>query len=868
MTLLNSRWQRWTLAVAASAVVLVGGYYGARHYAWPAVKAWRIARMNRDAQAFLDRKDLPNALLAARKSLQASSVNIPAWRICALASKARELPEAIYYQENLVRLEPTKANYVELLRLTLRFQEVGRALDALKTVPPAARDDPGFHQLAAQVYLRARQPLMAKYHLMALLQLRPGDWEAEMDLAEVELAADPDRKDAALRDRVLALADRPGGGARPLALLLRENLATRRVPGTAELVRRLELQAGLDVPQQLLVIEGLSLLADPAAVAMLGRLKAVVAAQPRAVTQVMESLVRLDLAEQVPRWFALLPEETRKDEDVQRTLGETLLRLRDWPALEAHLRRLVWKRDDYLRQALLAYAFRAEGRSAEFAEAWKFAVLSAGTDVHQTNALLTRVDEWKWVTERYALIWKLFAHVPTNESVQRVLVAWEQRQGNTANLNRLFARLMEVEPRNDTVRNNFAYTSLLLDSNLAEAGLIARALVEADPKNPFYATTYALALFKQGHANEALARIDALSAADRSEPKRVLLRSLFLSGTGQAAAAADLLNGVSLPLLLPEERRLAEGAAEEISRLDRIKGNRSRLLAFHENAGEGGGRVGWLPLVADATRRAATTDMQLADSLYATAAWPELEELLRPANWKGEDHLRMALLAYALRERSEWLRSQDAWRQALALADRDSARVQDLRSLVTQWKWPAERLETLNLVFERNPTDRLLCTELLQVYREARRTSEMVRVLGLYLNTTAELSDEAVVHAYYSLLVDSNVAHAHVVARNAFETAPTDALRRQVYAFSLWKQERNSEARALLAGIKPGAEASLAPVALIRALVLMDLGFLDEGLQSLVGFNPASALPEEVALAGRVSSRLPALTVVARPVHP
>ena len=865
MKIFDQVWKRRVLAGVAVAALLAGGYYGARHYAWPAVKSWRIGRMNRDARAYLDRGDLANALLVARKSLQASNLNPEAWRIGAAASKARQLPEAVYYQENLVRLEATKENYLELIRLTWRFQELGYALEALKTVPPAAGLEPEFHQLAAQIYRRAGQPLKARFHLVTLIGLQPGNFAAQLDLAEFELAADPDRKDPGLRDRIRALATQPGVGPRALTLLLRENVSARLVPGTAELARELSHALDLDFPQKVLVAEAAFLLGEPGAESRLAALQAAAEARPENVVLVMESLDRLGSPGKALPWYVILPEATRKDEAVQRSVAEILFGQRQWPELESLLRAVTWKRNEYLRQALLAHAYRAEGRSADFAEAWKLAVIAASTDIRQANALLARVDQWKWITERYAVIWKLFALVPANESVRKVLTVWEQRQGNTVNLNRLFARIVEVDPADNAARNNFAYTSLLLESNLARAGLMAQELATAEPRNPYFATTYALALFRQGHAAEALARIDALSAAERSEPRRLLLRAVFLAGAGQAAPAAELLNGVTLPQMLPEEKRLAENAAAEIVRLDRLLGNRSRLLAFREATGPESGRVGWLALVAAPRRAAATTDMQLADSLYATAAWPDLYELLHRANWKAAEDLRFALLAFVLRQRGEGPRSQEVWRQALATADRDTARVQDLRALVTQWQWAPERLETLNVIFERNPTDRLLLTELLQNYREARRTADLVRVLGTFVDGTAELTDEAVVHAYYSLLLDSNVAHAHVVARNAFETTPADPLRRQVYAFSLWKQKRNSEARALLAGLKPGTDSRLVPLALIHGVVMAELGFLDDSRTSLAQFDLANALPEERILAERAASRLPTLTVVAQP---
>jgi len=632
--------------------------------------------------------------------------------------------------------------------------------------------------------------------------------------------------------------------------------------GTAELVRRLQLVPDLDVSERLLVIQGLFLLGRPVAPQLLGQLQVEVQAKPADVARVIEFLIRTGLAEKVQPWFLTLQATTRENEDVQHMVAEALLRLHDAPALEKFLHGGNWPKREYLREALLAHAYRDEGRSADFAEAWKMALIGVGSDLRKTVALLARVDEWRWVTERHEVVWKLFALVPTNESVQQILIVWERHQGNTANLNRLFARIVEVSPRDNIARNNLAYTSLLLDSNVARAGLIAADLADTYPKNSYFATTYALALYKQGHVAEALAHLDALSASDRVMPERMLFRALCLAALGQAAPAADLLNGVALTGMLPEEKHLADGVMAEIVRLDRVQGNRSRLLAFGQIQEQHADGAGWLALVAVGTRNSATTDMKLADSLYAVPDWDGLQELLRSTSWKDEDYLRAALLAYVFRQHGDLEQSQEEWQKALAIADQNMARLQDLRALVTQWKWAPERLETLNLIFERNPSDRILLAELLENYRETRRTPELMRVLGLYLANTSETSDisgttdEAVAHAYYSLLLDTNMAHAHVVASNAFAAAPANVVRRMVYVFSLWKQHRAAEAMPLLSSVKTDATADLVPISLLRAAIQAQLGVTDGARASLARFNAESALPEEVVLADRISIQL------------
>ncbi len=355
---------------------------------------------------------------------------------------------------------------------------------------------------------------------------------------------------------------------------------------------------------------------------------------------------------------------------------------------------------------------------------------------------------------------------------------------------------------------------------------------------------------------EALAQLDTLKVSERAEPTRMLIRAMCLAALGRAEPASDLINGVVQRGMLPEEKRLADGVMAEVARLDRMQGNRSRLLAYHQT--QGSGATGWLALVAAKTRSSATTDMQLADSLYAAPDWKGLEELLRSTKWKEADYLRSALMAYVLRQRGALLDSSEEWQRTLALADRNTARLQNLRALVTEWKWTPERLETVNLIFTYNPGDQLLLAELLHAYREAGKTSDLYRVLTLFVGDNPDPTDAAVAQAYYSLLLDTNVAHAHVVARNAFEAVPGDPVRRAVYAFSLWKQRRVAEAMPLLAGMQPGAKSDLVSIPLVRATIQAQMGARAEAQASLAQFKADAALPEEVALASKVSSQLSA----------
>ncbi len=865
MTSTTQRWFFWSLGAVLGLALLVGGYYGVRHRAWPAYKERRVQDLNDKARAYYEAGDHANAVVFARKSLQSTTVNPEAWAIAAAACKARDQRAAIGYQDNLLHIQPTKENHLEFIRLCLQFNAPPLARDSISAIATEAADDPEYHELAAEVFTKLGETFSARSHLERLTALRTDHDVARLDLAELELNEDPERAKPGIRDTIRSFADHPELGTRALTLLLRENVNLGLTEGTPELVAKLRKRSDLRVAERVLLLEALHLTGHPDADNLLPSIQMEVAGKPDDAVRVLDLLVRTGRAAEARPWFVNLPPETRRDDNVQRAMADALLSLEDFNVLETHLRGAHWPRNEHLRQAYLARVLRAGRRHVEFNEAWRLAIIATGSDLKKTTDLLGLAESWYWTDERYDVIWKLFNLVPQNETVQRALINRAQRLGNTDDLHRIFSRLVQLTPDDPVIRNNFAYTSLLLDTNRDQAVQVAADLAASDPENPFYATTHAFALYKQGRSEEALAIMNRLSPSALSVPQRMLFHSLFLAATGDAAESTELINGVVRRDLLPEERRLAEFTIRTIARLDRERGVRTRLALNRLHPDDPDLKPGWLQLLALETREAATPEMQLADTLYSEGDWPALKDHLGAARWQERDHLRSALLAYTYRQQEQFPRSLGSWRQALSLARRDPTRINDLRSLATHWEWADERIETLNLLFEGDTANRDILAELTRHYRQARRTTDLVRVLGLHVALTSDTTPEATEHAYYSLLTDSHLSRAHVVAQNAYNAAPNDPRRRLVYAFSLWKQERTAEALPLLADIPPQTVVDPVPGALLQALIQSQVGDFEDARDSLAHFNADSALPEETKLASQVAASLAHFTFAKAP---
>lgn len=849
-----SRLRRWLIILAIVVVALPAGYYVARHQLWPAYKSWREDKLERMTKDFMAKGDFDNALLTARQALRKNQRSIAHWKLAAAAAKAKGSTDVIYYQRNVAQLDHSLKSQLELLQLALKFGAYRDALDCIENVSPEGAKSVEFHRLAAQTYLTLGRPVPAKVQLNSLLSLEPGDQKARLDLAELEMSEDPEGKNPALRQEVLKLAQTPELRTRVLETLLKDAIQRQDTPVAVDLALKLKAQPQLESEQRVLVLSGLALANDNRDDEYRQQLQKELSNDPKAVVALANFYRRSGSPVEARHWFDSLTSEIRNDPRVQEAIASAFLEWKDWTRADQVLASGQWKEREFMRHAFTAYSARKNGRTADAGSAWRLAVIQAGDSTRATSELLALVARWGWQTEQYDLVWKLFALMPRNESISRQLIAWEYQQGHTANLNRIYARLMEFSADDRMLKNNFAYSSLLLDANLSKAYEVARLNQQAEPENPYYITTQAFALYKQNRADAALALIETLRPSALSTPERTMFRALFRASSGDASGAADLIEGIKTSGFLPEERRLLARAGTEVARLDRERGESLRLHAL-DAGGEIDRSKGWLKILPEIAKANPTIEMQTTDSLYAMGDLRGLGTELRKGAWGEREHLRYALIAYVARGRGDEPSSRSYWRSALGSAVGSAAKLNNLAELAAAWKWRNEQMAVVAKVFEIDPSNGDAFTELMSFYRSEGRTAELVAVLNAYLSTNPRDQDRICDLAYYSMLSGLNVARAYVTAHDSYRAAPQDPTRRLVYAFALWKQRRPQEAWELLEEMRT-EQKDLVPAALLRAAVLADMERRADAADALKAFDATKALPEEASLAAVVASKL------------
>jgi predicted Zn-dependent protease len=440
--------------------------------------------------------------------------------------------------------------------------------------------------------------------------------------------------------------------------------------------------------------------------------------------------------------------------------------------------------------------------------------------------------------------------MPTNAAVHQFLVAREYHDGKTANLNKIYARLMEANPSDEAARNNFAYTSLLLDTNPGRAQTIARELFQKHPENVSFRTTYTLALHKQGQDREALALIQQLDITSRMAPVPKLHEAVYAAAVGNIDQASLLLPDLANAELLPEQRQLAGIANLTVARQQRTQTHTTDLAATGPGPSSGEGWLSALP-----NRQAeATTGFKLSDSYLQDRNFAKLRQLLKEEQWSQNDHLRYALLTFAVKEDPRGESARVPWRQALGVAGRDVVRLHDLEVLAKKWAWTEEQMEVSGKIFEREASNTTRLGELLDYYRSNARTADMARVLWLYVDQTNATDSEAAWCVYYSLLCGTNVSPAQTLAVRVYDKAPQNPRHRVAYAFALLHQQRFAEVLKLVQDIDALGVSGM-QVSLVEASALLELGRKEEAINILKKFTPVNAVPEEINFAATLFRR-------------
>jgi hypothetical protein len=207
--------------------------------------------------------------------------------------------------------------------------------------------------------------------------------------------------------------------------------------------------------------------------------------------------------------------------------------------------------------ALAALAWDHIGISQVAEGNWLSAVNEAGNRLGALAQLLNLAEKWKLPHQQEKLLEHITEQFPRERWAQHSLEPLYVAEGNTAGLNRLYARSFPLFTNDAALENNLAYTSLLLKTNVAQASQWAGQVYASQTNDAVVAATYAFALHLQGHNGDGLAVLEKLNDQDLRRPDIALFYGTLLAAAGRTNDAAPFLAiAQKKTQWLPEERRL------------------------------------------------------------------------------------------------------------------------------------------------------------------------------------------------------------------------------------------------------------------------------------------------------------------------
>jgi tetratricopeptide (TPR) repeat protein len=533
--------------------------------AYRAHKEKRFAAIARDALA---KRDYRKALLAAQQALAINSSNLVACRVMAdMADDARS-PHAIAFRRRMAQIAPTLENRIVLASCALRYEPppFPLASQTLKEIAAdnAAQTSVSFHVVAAQLALKQNRMAQAEAHFEQAIQLEPTNELHRLNLAVMRLESNDSAVSAKAEAELKRLKETEPWKVHALRALSVHSSARRKF-ADAEAYSNLLLQSTNAVFGDKL--DHLSILHRANSAALNPFLETI---QRQAATNVLAAsglvtrMANIGLADDAIVWVKSLPASMQNEMPLPMSVSDCYGKAGRWRDLESFLIARQWREQDFLRKGLLALAVRQQKETTVAAIYWNDAVGLASDRSEAIATLAQLASNWGWTNETELLLWRAARQFPREawpaESLQRSYV----RLRNTPRLFEVNTLLLERDPTNAVVQNNWATLAFLLRTNLTKAHQLAREVYERNTNHFGFVSTYAWSLHLQGRTAEGLKIIETLKPVELEDPAVASYYGVMLAASGQREKAQRYFARAETAPILPEELKLIADARKQL----------------------------------------------------------------------------------------------------------------------------------------------------------------------------------------------------------------------------------------------------------------------------------------------------------------
>ena len=551
------------IAVFVLALLMSGGWLGL-----PVYRAHKEKRFAAQAQSAWAQKEHRKALLSARQALVLNSNNLVATRVMADLAELSRSPQAIVWRRRIAELDPSLENQAALTLCALRYEPppfamASRLFKDLAALDGASNAMP-VQMVGAQLALKQNRIADAEKHFEQAIRLEPTNDLHRLNLAVVRLESKDTAVSARAHNELERLQLVPPWNELALRSLVVHH-ANRKQFTEAERYSAILLRATnatfSDTLEHLTILHGAK---SPGFDQFFETTRRAAATNSLHASDLVTRLTALGLAAEAIVWTKTLPPSVQNELPLPVAVADSYVATRQWREMEQALIKQQWRDREFLRKALLAYAVRMQQVETVAMTHWAEAVSLASERPELTLMLAQLCSNWRWTNETETLLWRAARQFPQERWPLESLQGNYARLGRTSGLFEVFSFILERQPTNAVVQNNWANLAFLLQTNVAKAHQLARQVYERDTNNFAFVSTYAWSLHLQGNTREALDIIETLESSKLEHPSVASYYGALLAAAGQGDKARHYLAKAETAPILPEELNLITAARKQL----------------------------------------------------------------------------------------------------------------------------------------------------------------------------------------------------------------------------------------------------------------------------------------------------------------
>jgi len=514
------------------------------------------------AEEYLHKEDYRSAYLLMEQLVRKDPANHPARRLLAKVYEGMSPEQALTEWEILTKAEPGNAvNFIGYASAVLKSGQPGQLPAILTSLQKLEPDGLDYHRLAAASALAAGDFPNLRQQVERLVALEPHNRTTRFTQAALQLNSTNPSEVTQARANMVEFA--LGNELRIRATLALINDAPRRwpeekIPGRyyTRLADELKLR-GTGSVAKYVTIQGNGLPADGLS-ALIGHMKAQPALTGNDAVFLAHWLQQIGRVRDAFYWLDTLDESLRTTLVVRQNLASCAALLESWPRLEQLLAGGAWGPvpTEVIKQAFVAHALQAQHKESKAGSQWSAAIRLCEQSLPGLQVLQRLAQIWRWPDRQVQVLWVIVHQYPTEEAAWRELAQQARAEDNSAELWRVYQTWVKAASANPLAQGERLLAGLLARPGEAGLGAGAEELFHQHPEIPVCRVVRALALWRSGQADAALAVLEAGEINYAREPRFALVRGLVCATVGRTAESGEMFALAQRSRLLPEERAL------------------------------------------------------------------------------------------------------------------------------------------------------------------------------------------------------------------------------------------------------------------------------------------------------------------------